>query len=97
MDCCLEYTDVFTPGRGDREVQGRMIKLQLPPQIEDRLDLLSLRSGHTLHYYVIDALLEYLDDMERRQDRYDRIAETRCQEDGMDLMECEEIGRDGGI
>ena len=95
MDCCLEYMDVFTPGRSDREVQGLMIKLQLPPQIEDRLDLLSLRSGHTLHYYVIEALLEYLDDMERRQDRYDRMAQGRIQEDRMGGVDCEEIGQIG--
>ena len=59
-----------------------MIKLELPPHIEDRLDLLSLRSGHTRHFYVIEALLEYLDAQEARQSHYDRIAETRTDQSG---------------
>lgn len=44
-----------------------MLQLQLPEEIEDRLDLLSLGSGHTLQFYVLEAVLEYLDDIEARQ------------------------------
>lgn len=44
-----------------------MLHLQLPEDIEDRLDVLSLASGHTLQYYVLEAVLEYLDDIEARQ------------------------------
>jgi len=43
-----------------------MLQLNLPTEIEDRLDLLSLRTGHTRGFYVIEALLEYLDDIENR-------------------------------
>lgn len=46
-----------------------MLQLQLPEDIEDRLDLLSLGSGHTRQYYVLEAVLEYLDDIEDRQRR----------------------------
>lgn len=44
-----------------------MLKLQLPEDIENRLDLLSIGSGHTRQFYVMEALMEYLDEVERRQ------------------------------
>lgn len=50
-----------------------MLTLQLPEDIENRLDLLSLGSGHTRQFYVMEALMEYLDEVERRQ----RELETR--------------------
>ena len=38
-----------------------MLNLQLPEDIENRLDLLSIGSGHTRQFYVMEALMEYLD------------------------------------
>jgi predicted DNA-binding protein len=44
-----------------------MLNLRLPEDIENRLDMLSLGSGHTRQFYVLEALLEYLDEVEARQ------------------------------
>lgn len=50
-----------------------MLTLQLPEDIENRLDLLSLGSGHTRQYYVMEALLEYLDEVEERQRKIEEM------------------------
>lgn len=50
-----------------------MLTLQLPEDIENRLDLLSLGSGHTRQYYVMEALLEYLDEVEERQRKLEEM------------------------
>jgi len=43
------------------------MQLTLPEDIENRLDILSLGNGHTRQYFVMEALLEYLEDVEQRQ------------------------------
>ncbi|MCI5106147.1 MAG: ribbon-helix-helix domain-containing protein [Pseudomonadales bacterium] len=69
-----------------------MLKLQLPEDIENRLDLLSLGSGHTRQFYVMEALMEYLDEVERRQRWLEGVGGTRAAE-----MPEKEIGRDDRI
>lgn len=44
-----------------------MLELNLPAEIEDRLDLLTLGSGQSQQFFVMEAILEYLDEKERRQ------------------------------
>lgn len=51
------------------------LSLRLPADIENRLDALARRTGRTKTFYVREAVLEYLDDLE---DRY--LAEQRLQE-----------------
>jgi RHH-type rel operon transcriptional repressor/antitoxin RelB len=41
-----------------------MIAIRVPKDIEDRLDRLAERTGRTKTWYVREAILEYLDDME---------------------------------
>lgn len=47
--------------------------VRLPEEIEDRLDTLALRTGHSVEYYLLEAILEYLDDIEARQSHLERI------------------------
>ena len=49
-----------------------MLAIRLPPEIEARLEALAKSTGRTKSYYVREALLEHLGDME---DLY--LAETR--------------------
>ena len=49
-----------------------MLAIRLPPEIEARLAALAKTTGRTKSYYVREALLEHLGDME---DLY--LAETR--------------------
>ena len=49
-----------------------MLAIRLPPEIEARLAALAKSTGRTKSYYVREALLEHLGDME---DLY--LAETR--------------------
>jgi len=41
-----------------------MLGVRLPAEIERRLDALAQETGRTKSYYVREALLEYLDDLE---------------------------------
>ncbi len=52
-----------------------MLALELPEDIENRLDILSLGTGHTRQYYVMEALLEYLDEVEEKHREWERIAD----------------------
>ena len=49
-----------------------MLAVRLPPEIETRLDALAKTTGRTKTYYVREAILEHLDDLE---DLY--LAESR--------------------
>lgn len=54
-----------------------MLALDLPEDIENRLDILSLGSGHTRQYYVMEALLEYLHEVEERHGRLEQLSDSR--------------------
>jgi len=41
-----------------------MLAIRLPQSIEKRLEALARRTGRTKTYYVREAILEYLDDLE---------------------------------
>ncbi len=41
-----------------------MLAIQLPTEIEDRLDALAKATGRTKSFYAKEAILEYLDDLE---------------------------------
>ncbi len=56
-----------------------MLTLQLPQEIEDRLDLLTLRTGHSRQFYVLEALLEHIDELEAQQLALERLLDARTQ------------------
>ena len=41
-----------------------MLALRLPPEIEERLDALAKATGRTKSFYVREAILEHLEEME---------------------------------
>jgi len=41
-----------------------MLAIRLPPSIEKRLEKLARRTGRTKTYYVREAILEHLEDLE---------------------------------
>lgn len=41
-----------------------MLAIRLPKEIEERLDELARKTGRSKSYYVRQAILEYLDDLE---------------------------------
>ena len=41
-----------------------MLALRLPPEIEERLEALAKATGRTKSFYVREAILEHLEDME---------------------------------
>ena len=41
-----------------------MLTVRLPADIEKRLDLLAKRTGHTRNFYVRQAILRHLEDLE---------------------------------
>jgi RHH-type rel operon transcriptional repressor/antitoxin RelB len=55
-----------------------MLALRLPPDIENRLDALSRRTGRSKSYYAREAILEYLDDLEDIYLAEQRLADLRA-------------------
>jgi len=41
-----------------------MLAIRLPPEIENRLDVLAKATGRTKTFYAREAILEHLDDLE---------------------------------
>ena len=41
-----------------------MLAIRLPPEIEKRLAKLAEMTGRTKTYYAVEAILEYIDDLE---------------------------------
>jgi RHH-type rel operon transcriptional repressor/antitoxin RelB len=41
-----------------------MLAIRLPPEIENRLDVLAKATGRTKTFYAREAILQYLDDLE---------------------------------
>ena len=52
-----------------------MLAIRLPPELEQRLDALARRTGRSKSYYVREAIVEYMDDLE---DLY--LAERRLED-----------------
>jgi RHH-type rel operon transcriptional repressor/antitoxin RelB len=52
-----------------------ILSLRLPPEIENRLENLARRTGRTKSFYIREAILEHLDDLENLY-----LAERRLQE-----------------
>lgn len=50
-----------------------MIAVRLPEDVERRLAELAAKTGRTKTYYVREAVLEYLDEMEERYIAIDRL------------------------
>lgn len=59
---------------------GAMLAIRLPVDIEKRLEDLSRRTGRTKSYYVREAILEYLEDLEDyylAEERLKSFSETK--------------------
>ena len=50
-----------------------MLAIRLPQEIEKRLEELAKKTGRTKTYYVREAILEYLDDLEDYYLAIDRL------------------------
>lgn len=51
-----------------------MLSIDLPEDVNNRLELLSLSSGRTVQFYIREAILEYLDDVAIRYDTMDKAS-----------------------
>lgn len=72
-----------------------MLSVRLPPEIEQRLEVLAKATGRTKSYYVREAILEHLDDLE---DIY--MAEralTQVRRGEMKTQSLEDVERDLGL
>lgn len=43
-----------------------MLTLNLPEDVYNRLEILSLTTGRSMNFYAMEALLEHLDDIEEQ-------------------------------
>lgn len=63
-----------------------MLALRLPKEIEERLEALARKTGRSKSYYVCQAILEYLDDLE---DYYLAVERLESRLPGIPLDEVE--------
>ncbi len=49
-----------------------MLSIELPEDVSNRLELLSLSTGRTMQFYIKEALLEYLEEVEITYDEKER-------------------------
>jgi RHH-type rel operon transcriptional repressor/antitoxin RelB len=68
-----------------------MLAVRLPEEIENRIALLARSTGRTKSFYVREAVVEYLDDLE---DFY--LAEAR-RKDPLPAIPLDQIERDLGL
>jgi len=70
-----------------------MLALRLPPEIEERLEALAQRTGRPKSFYVREAILRHLDDLEDAHLATERLRRSRPR---VTLEELErEIAEDG--
>jgi len=55
-----------------------MLAIRLPEEIEERLNVLAKETGRTKTFYVREAILEHLDDMEDVYLAEKRLADIRA-------------------
>lgn len=55
-----------------------MLTLELPEDIKNRLDLLSMSTGRTMQFFALEAIFEYLDEIEDKYMPLNAIAEEEA-------------------
>jgi len=72
-----------------------MLAIRLPAEIEERLEKLAKTTGRTKTYYVRQAILEYLDDLEDLYLAEQRLIDLRAGRSRTYTLE--EVERDLGL
>ena len=77
------------------EKPDQLIGIRIPKSVKDRLDVLAQKTGRTRTFYIRQALLEHLDDLE---DKY--MAQQvlgRVKEGEEELYSLDDVERDLGL
>ncbi len=72
-----------------------MLAIRLPAEVEDRLDALAKATGRTKTYYVREAILEHLDDLEDLYLAEQRLIDIRAGRSRTHTLE--EVERELGL
>ena len=72
-----------------------MLAIRLPEEIEKRLDALAKETGRTKSFYVREAILEHLDDLEDLYIAEKRLADIRAGR--VKTIPLEEVMKEYGI
>lgn len=59
-------------------MEPRVLAIRLPAEVESRLDALAQATGRTKTFYVREAILEHLDDLEDLYLAEQRLIEVRA-------------------
>jgi len=76
-------------------MEARMIAVRVPVEVEDRLDQLAKLTGRTKTYYVREAILEHLDDLEDLYLAEKVLEDVRAGRE--ELIPLEEVARQYGV
>ncbi len=72
------------------EKSDQLIGIRIPKSVKDRLDVLAEKTGRTRTFYIRQALLEHLDDLEDRymaQEVLGRVKEVEDERYSLDDVE----------
>jgi RHH-type rel operon transcriptional repressor/antitoxin RelB len=72
-----------------------MLALRLPPEVEERLDVLAKATGRSKSFYAREAIVEHLDDLEDVYLASSVLERVRKGEERVYTLE--EAGRDLGL
>ncbi|WP_287373491.1 DUF6290 family protein [Prosthecochloris sp.] len=79
------------------EKSDQLIGIRIPKSVKDRLDVLARKTGRTRTFYIRQALLEHLDDLEDRymaQEVLGRVKEGEEELYSLDDVERGDLGLD---
>ena len=77
------------------EKSDQLIGIRIPKSVKDRLDVLAQKTGRTRTFYIRQALLEYLDDLEDKYMAQEVLG--RVKEGEEELYSLDDVERDLGL
>ncbi|UZJ38782.1 DUF6290 family protein [Prosthecochloris sp. SCSIO W1103] len=77
------------------EKSDQLIGIRIPKSVKDRLDVLARKTGRTRTFYIRQALLEHLDDLEDRYMAQEVLG--RVKEGEEELYSLDDVERDLGL
>lgn len=77
------------------EKSDQLIGIRIPKSVKDRLDVLARKTGRTRTFYIRQALLEHLDDLEDRYMAQEVLSRVKKGEE--ELYSLDDVERDLGL
>jgi RHH-type rel operon transcriptional repressor/antitoxin RelB len=91
----MKPTEACSPGLKLTLRSNAMLAIELPKELEDRLDALANRTGRAKSFYIKQAVSEYIDDLEDIYLAEQRLEDLRAGRS--EAVPLEEVMREYGL